>query len=186
MTLEVRIKLKMNIIYNVSEHEQLNNLDFCNNSSLIYMSPFLISLSILPNVPKNLKNEQDIVEYIDNALSPICEKTADVFSEIMVFVGQSNSNQCIPKTEETSSSRLSIESGLGSEVQYGKGDMSGGRSTVSTASGFDITLVIDQISPSGPLFQNQKDVGEYFEKVFFKLTEQDWVITVRIGMMGDV
>jgi hypothetical protein len=173
----------MNIIYDVSENEQLNNLDFCNNSTLIYISPFSISLSILPNVPTNLKSEQDIVEYINNALSPLCENTTDVFSKIMVFVGQSNKNQCDPKAEKTSSSKLSIESGLGSEMQCGKGDLRGGCSTISTTSGFDITVVIDQISPSRVLFQNQKDVGGYFEKVFFELVKQDWDITVRVGMM---
>lgn len=175
----------MNIIYDVSEHEQLNNLDFCNNSSQIYISPFSISLSIQPNVPTNLKSEQDIVEYINKALSPICENTIDVFSEIMVFVGQSNSEQCAPKTEKTSSSRLLIESGLGSEMQCGKGDMSGGSSTTSTTSGFDITVVIKQVSPSRVLFNSQKDVGEYFENAFFNLVKQGWNIIVRVGMMSE-
>lgn len=173
----------MNIIYDVSEHEQLNNLDFCNNSSQIYISPFSISLSIQPNVPTNLKREQDIVEYINKTLSPICENTIDVISEIMVFVGQSNSEQCAPKTEKTSSSRLSIESGLGSEIQCGKGDMNGGASTISTKSGFDITVAIEQASPSRVLFNSQKDVGEYFEKVFFNLAKQGWNIILRVGLM---
>jgi hypothetical protein len=175
----------MNTFYDVNEIEQLNNLDFCNNSTQIYAYPFSISLSILPNVPTNFKSEQDIVEYLYNALSPICENSTDVFSKIMVFVGQSNSGQGDPKTEKTSCGRLSIESGLGSEWQKAKGDFCGGCSTTSTTSGFDITVVIEQLSPIRYLFQNQKDAGGYFEKVFSELVKQDWGITVRVGMMSE-
>jgi hypothetical protein len=175
----------MNIFYDVSEIEQLNNLEFCNNSTIIYSYPFSISLSVLPNIPMDLKSEQEIVEYMNNVLSPICENTTDVFSKIMVFVGKSNGGQFDPKTEKTSSSRLLIESGLGSEFQKAKGDTRGGSSTISISNGFDVTVVIEQLNSIQHLFQSQKGAGEYFEKAFTALAKQDWNINVRVGMMSD-
>lgn len=173
----------MNIFYNVREIEQLNNLDFCNNSILMYSYPFAFSLTILPNVPANLKSEQDIVKFLDNALYPICENTADVFSEIMAFVGPSCGDDGEPKTEKTSSARLSIESGLDGPWQTTEGALTGGSSTISTTNGFDITLAINQARFSG-LFKTQADVGAYFEKAFSELIKQNWDITLRVGMMG--
>jgi len=174
----------MDIYYDVGETEQLNNLEFCNNSSLIYSTPFAISLSIFPKIPQSINSDKELVGYIDRALAPVCEETSRVFSKIMVFIGKSKSRQCEPVEESTSSERLSIESGLGSQFQKAKGDSFGGSSTISTSNGLDVTIVIAQRESIQNLFKNQKDAGEYFKNKFCSLSNQGWDIQIRVGIIS--